>query len=79
MRAMAMLISKGPRPEGPYYTPEEAARELNMDIYEFYTLIEEGKVKALKIHYERRLYYWIHKDEVRRLKERMTLRREIAR
>ncbi|ASJ12401.1 helix-turn-helix domain-containing protein [Thermococcus thioreducens] len=60
-----------PRPEGPYYSPREVARELDIDIFRLYTLIEKRKVNALKTRYKKCMYYWIHKDEVKRLKKMM--------
>ena len=56
------------KPEGPYYTPREVARELNMDIYQLYTMIEKGKIHTLRTYRGKRVYHWIHKDELERLK-----------
>ena len=58
-----------PKPEGPYYSPKKVARELDVDLGALYTQIEEGTVNVLRIRYRRRVYVWIHKDELERLKE----------
>jgi len=55
-----------PRPEGPYYRPQEVAEMLGIDTDSVYNLIRTGKMRALKIWFRRRAFYWIHETEIKR-------------
>jgi|GEM_PF-5648452 excisionase family DNA binding protein len=64
-----MQTPKIPKPEGPYYSPREIAKILGTSVDAIYVWIEQGRVATLKIHYGMRVYHWIPKEEVKRLKK----------